>query len=70
MQLDLFKKVENQVNEQKLDEIVDTVRAKYGFGSLVHASSLMIGATAIKRNSTLFGGHASGRNEKDVKQIQ
>ncbi|WP_157456620.1 hypothetical protein [Carnobacterium maltaromaticum] len=25
--LDLFKEVENQVNEQKLDEIVDTVRA-------------------------------------------
>lgn len=70
MQLDLFKEVENQVNEQKLDEIVDTVRAKYGFGSLVHASSLMSGATAIKRNSTLIGGHASGKDEKDVKQIQ
>lgn len=70
MQLDLFKEVENQVNEQKLDEIVDTVRAKYGFASLVHASSLTSGATAIKRNSTLIGGHASGRDEKDVKQIQ
>lgn len=70
MQLDLFKEVENQVNEQKLDEIVDTVRAKYGFGSLVHASSLMSGATAIKRNSTLIGGHASVKDEKDVKQIQ
>ncbi len=70
MQLDLFKEVENQVNEQKLDEIVDTVRAKYGFASLVHASSLTSGATAIKRNTTLIGGHASGRDEKDVKQIQ
>ncbi len=58
------------MNEQKLDEIVDTVRAKYGFASLVHASSLTSGATAIKRNSTLIGGHASGRDEKDVKQIQ
>ncbi|MFS7000326.1 hypothetical protein ACN6J9_14880 [Carnobacterium maltaromaticum] len=41
MQLDLFKEVKNLLNEQKLDEIVDTVRAKYGFCSLVHANSLM-----------------------------
>lgn len=66
LQLDLFKQVEIQINEQKLDLILDTVRSKYGFSSLVHASSLMDGATAIRRSS-LLGGHASGEENKDAK---
>lgn len=60
VQLDLFKEPESQLNEFIIDDIVDRVRGKYGFSSIVHASSLIEGATAIKRSS-LVGGHASGR---------
>ncbi|CAD5902952.1 hypothetical protein [Carnobacterium maltaromaticum] len=51
-----------QLNELVIDDIVDRVRGKYGFSSIVHASSLIEGATAIKRSS-LVGGHASGRTK-------
>lgn len=63
IQLDLFKETNEQINEYRLDTIVDKVRTKYGFNSLVHASSLLEEATAIKRSS-LVGGHASGKEEK------
>lgn len=66
IQLDLFRESEEVEADAGLDFIVDSIRDKYGFTSLVHASSLMTGATAIKR-SHLVGGHASGKDEKDVK---
>lgn len=66
IQLDLFKEINEQVNEYHLDTVVDKVRTKYGFNSLIHASSLLEGATAIKRSS-LVGGHASGKEERHAK---
>lgn len=59
IQLDLFEDPFEQVTNEKLDLLVDKIRDKYGFQSLVHASSLMDGATAINRSS-LVGGHAGG----------
>ncbi|MBT2731460.1 Y-family DNA polymerase [Carnobacterium sp. ISL-102] len=59
IQLDLFENPIEQITNEKLDSLVDKIRDKYGFQSLVHASSLMDGATAIDRSS-LVGGHAGG----------
>ncbi|ALV20818.1 MULTISPECIES: Y-family DNA polymerase [Carnobacterium] len=59
IQLDLFEDPSQQITNEKLDLLVDKIRDKYGFQSLVHASSLLEGATAINRSS-LVGGHAGG----------
>ena len=55
-QLSLFEDVEEVKEQEALDKAVDKIRERYGFGSLVHASSLLPGATAIKR-AGLIGGH-------------
>lgn len=68
LQLDLFKKVEEEINEKNLDVILDTIRSEFGFLSLVHASSLSNGATAIKRSS-LVSGHDSGEGKQHDKPI-
>ena len=56
LQLDLFESAEQTIQKEKIDQVIDQVRHKYGYASLVHASSLTSGATAIKR-SGLVGGH-------------
>ena len=48
------------INDENLNHIIDLIRKKYGFKSLIYASSLCDGATAISRSS-LVGGHAGGR---------
>ncbi len=59
LQLDLFSDPQQQINEEKLDKIIDKIRQKYGFTSIVHASSKLEGARSITR-STLVGGHPGG----------
>lgn len=59
IQLDLFSDPEEELSEQRLDFLIDTIRKKYGFKSLIHASSLLDGATAVSR-SGLVAGHAGG----------
>lgn len=59
LQLSILETPELQIKRYKLDHIVDDVRRKYGFTSLVKASSLLKGATAIKRIN-LVGGHNGG----------
>lgn len=59
MQLDLFSDPEKQMREENLDRIIDKIRGKYGFSSIVHASSYLEGARSIDR-SNLVGGHAGG----------
>ncbi|MGN1407095.1 DinB/UmuC family translesion DNA polymerase [Lactobacillus sp.] len=56
MQLDLFISPEAAEKKRRFDQIVDQIRNKYGFVSLVRAASLLPGATAIRR-SRLIGGH-------------
>jgi DNA polymerase V len=59
MQLNILEDPELQVKRYTLDHVVDDIRKKYGFSSLVKASSLTKGATAIKR-SKLVGVHNGG----------
>ncbi len=58
-QLNLFEPIETKERDHKFDEVVDTVRKKYGFKKLVYTSSLLDGGRAIARSS-LVGGHAGG----------
>lgn len=58
-QLTFFMTPKQQIKRRNFDLTVDRIRQRYGFASLVKASSLMKGATAIRR-STLVGGHNGG----------
>ena len=58
-QLTFFLPPAEQIKQQKRDQVVDKLRKKYGFASVVRASSLLPGATAIAR-SRLVGGHNGG----------
>lgn len=49
LQLDLFADPDEQVRDLKVDYVVDTIRKKYGFKSIVHANSLLEGGRAIAR---------------------
>lgn len=55
-QLSLFEEPEKQIRNEKLDYLCDEIRKRYGFKALIHASSLLYGATAISRISKV-GGH-------------
>ncbi|EOH86345.1 hypothetical protein I588_05167 [Enterococcus pallens ATCC BAA-351] len=57
--MNLFEEPEKQLDNRKIDFVVDNIRKKYGFKAIVHATSLMPGARAIDRSS-LVGGHAGG----------
>lgn len=56
IQLDLFEQAQDTLHRLQLEKTVDQVRSRYGYSSLVQASSLLDGATAIDR-SHLIGGH-------------
>lgn len=63
-QLNLFKEPEEEINQEKLDQIVDKIRGKYGFTAIIHATSLLDGARSIAR-AGLVGGHAGGAGGLD-----
>lgn len=56
LQLNLFENPIQTVNQEQLDITIDKIRQRYGFKSMMHASSLSTGATGIKR-SEMIGGH-------------
>ncbi|CAJ1182709.1 Y-family DNA polymerase [Companilactobacillus nantensis] len=58
-QLDFFTPVKQQCQEEDKLAIIDEIRSRYGFQSLVYANSLLKGGTAIHR-ATLVGGHNGG----------
>lgn len=58
-QLCLFEDPEKELAQEHLDQIVDKIRQKYGFTSIVHAISIQHGARSIAR-AHLVGGHAGG----------
>ena len=58
-QLNMLEDFDLQIKRYKLDHVVDKIRKEHGFTSLVKASSLLKGATAIER-SNLVGGHNGG----------
>ncbi|AQY49672.1 DNA polymerase IV 2 [Listeria weihenstephanensis FSL R9-0317] len=55
-QLNLFENAVQTVNQEQLERTIDKIRDRYGFQSLMHASSLANGATGRKR-ATMVGGH-------------
>ena len=79
LQLNLFADPDEQVNDAKIDFVVDRIRQKYGFSAIVHAHSLLEGGRAIARSS-LVGGHAGGHagiegegyasNKKRISRLQ
>ena len=58
-QLNIFRDPKQEIKRRNLDHTVDQLRKKYGFSSVIKASSLMKGATAVQR-SQLVGGHNGG----------
>ena len=58
-QLNIFRDPTQEIKKRNLDHTVDQLRKKYGFSSVIKASSLMKGATAVQR-SQLVGGHNGG----------
>lgn len=63
LQLNLFEPVETIVENEKLDQTIDEIREKFGYTSLLHASSLLSGGMARYR-ATLLGGHKSGKDNR------
>lgn len=62
LQLNLFESAEETMEDEELDIAIDSVRKKYGYTSLLHASSLLEGGMARYR-AKLLGGHKSGKDE-------
>lgn len=61
-QMNLFESLEDVLKDERLDQVIDLVRQKYGYTSLLHASSLMKNSMAIQR-SKLLGGHQADLNQ-------
>lgn len=55
-QMNLFENLNDVLKDERLDDTIDLVRQKYGYTSLLHASSLFQNGMAIQR-SKLLGGH-------------
>ncbi|MFC6316122.1 Y-family DNA polymerase [Lapidilactobacillus achengensis] len=60
-QLNFFETTQTQVQRRRRDFVVDQLRQRYGFKTIVKASSLMQGGTAIQR-AGLVGGHNGGNS--------
>ncbi len=59
LQLNLFEPAEETIQNEELDLTIDHIRQKYGYTSLLHASSLLDGGMARFR-AKLVGGHRAG----------
>lgn len=63
-QLDLFEDPGEQEKRIKIDKAMDLIRNKYGFVSIVRASSMLESGRSVKR-AGLIGGHAGGAGGLD-----
>ncbi|WP_349549755.1 Y-family DNA polymerase [Leuconostoc pseudomesenteroides] len=61
VQLDLFEQPERSIKSNKIDQVVDEIRKRFGTTSLMLAMSKEEGGTAINRAS-LVGGHNGGNS--------
>lgn len=59
LQLNLFEPAEETIQNEELDQTIDFIRRKYGYTSVLHASSLLDGGMARYR-AKLVGGHRAG----------
>lgn len=64
LQLSLFEEAETLAKKEKLEAVSDLIRDKFGFVSLVRASSALESGRSIKR-AGLVGGHAGGAGGLD-----
>lgn len=64
IQLNLFEDVEEQIKHEHLDQVMDLIRAKYGFVSIIRASSKLEHGRSLTR-SNLVGGHDGGAGGLD-----
>nr|WP_260451873.1 excinuclease ABC subunit A [Listeria booriae] len=55
-QLNLFEDAVQTIYQEQLERTIDHIRNRYGFRSMMHASSLLEGATGLSR-SQMVGGH-------------
>ncbi|GGP16881.1 type VI secretion protein ImpB [Oceanobacillus neutriphilus] len=62
LQLSLFEAAEETIENEELDQVIDFIRGKYGYTSLLHASSLLDSGMARYR-AKLLGGHRAGKDE-------
>lgn len=62
VQLNFFEPIEETLGNEELDLAIDHIRQKYGYTSLLHASSLMDGGMARYR-AKLVGGHRGGKDD-------
>lgn len=60
-QLNIFDTPTRQIQDAKLNGVVDDIHKKFGFTKLVYATSLKEGGTAIDR-AKLVGGHSGGNS--------
>lgn len=58
-QLNLFFNPDEEIRQENIDKIIDKIRAKYGFTSIIHASSRLDAGRSVAR-AGLVGGHAGG----------
>ncbi len=58
-QLNIFDDPVDQIKSENIDRVMDKIRTKYGFVSIVRASSTLDHARSVKR-SGLVGGHNGG----------
>ncbi len=63
LQLSLFDSIEETIASDELDNVVNHIRAKYGYTSLLHASSLTDAGMA-KFRAKLLGGHRAEEEEQ------
>lgn len=65
----MFSDPQKQVDEENLDRIIDKIRQKYGFTSIVYAASMLEGARSIARR-TLIGDHVDRNRGLKNKLLQ
>lgn len=63
-QVDLFKEIDEQLKDENLDKVMDSIREKYGYVSIVRASSKLEHARSLTR-ANLVGGHDGGAGGLD-----
>ena len=63
-QLSFFEEPEKELNKERLDRVIDLIRERYGFTSIIHATIKLAGARSIAR-SHLVSGHDGGAGGLD-----
>ena len=57
IQLNMFKDYEKEIKDEKLNQSIDMVKAKFGKNSLVKATALLEDSTIMERNEKIGGHH-------------